>query len=84
MTAPFSPRLALPWLLAGCIALTAGFPAAAAAAARQHGATAHAQQVKTSSKHRSGAAAHGKKAKKAKKHGHRKAKGSKSASHKSS
>ena len=79
MTAPLCPRFALPWLLASCIALTAGLPAVAVAAARQHGATAHAQQVKTSSKHKSGAAAHGKKSKK---HGHRKAKSGKSASHK--
>jgi hypothetical protein len=79
VTAPFSPRLALPWLLAACIALTAGVPAVAAAASRAHGASAHAQQVKSSSKHKGGASAHGKKAKK---HGHHKAKSGKSASHK--
>ena len=79
VTALSRPRRALPWLLAACIALTAGFPAVAAASTRQHGAATHAHQVKTSSKHKSGSAAHGKKAKQ---HGHHKARSGKSASHK--
>jgi len=77
VTTQSRPRRALPWLLAACIALTAGFPAAASA--RQHGAGTHAHQAKTSSKHKAGSDAHGKKARK---HGHHKSKSGKSASHK--